>query len=127
MPYYIVGNGQVGSGDINEALVAIQSQDFINYTNASTALAAGDVVVINDIVGVADEAIANGATGRVSIGGVRTLPKEAVTINQGAKVNWNASSELATTSVTSNYVGIAIAQAATIATSVRVRLAGAGT
>lgn len=126
-PFVQVSSGQVGSGNINTALADIQSDNFIRYT-AGADIAAGDVVVVNDIVCYAPHAIANGATGWLDMGGVHDIPKYTdVAVLQGQKINWDSSSEIATLSATSNYAGVAIAAAAEAVAAVRVKFAGAGT
>lgn len=69
-----------------------QPGEVIDYTNAGTAIAAGDVVRIGKILGVALVDIANGATGSVQISGVFTVPKvSAAVIAQGENLTWDAS------------------------------------
>lgn len=59
---------------------------------ASGAIAAGDVVVMGDIVGLALVAIADTESGSVSIEGVHTVPKVAgVAWAQGDSLDWDAS------------------------------------
>lgn len=51
---------------------------------AGSAIASGDLVVIGELVGVANDAIANGATGVVHVQGVFSVPKEAgLAVTQG--------------------------------------------
>lgn len=70
-----------------------QPGEVLDWTNATgAAVAAGDVVAISNILGVALVDIANGATGSVSISGVYTLPKvSAAVIAQGDSLTWDVS------------------------------------
>ena len=70
----------------------VQNGEVLAYTNAGSAIASGDVVVIGNIMGVALTDIANLETGSVAIEGVFTLPKVAgAVIAQGEKVIWDVS------------------------------------
>ena len=70
----------------------VQDGGVIQHTNSGTALAAGDPVVIGNLIGVALVDIANGATGSVAIEGVFALPKvDAAVIAQGEKLTFDAS------------------------------------
>jgi predicted RecA/RadA family phage recombinase len=69
-----------------------QPGEVIDYTNAGSAITAGQVVRIGKILGVALVNIANGATGSVQISGVFTVPKvSAAVIAQGENLTWDAS------------------------------------
>ena len=103
----------------------VQSGDYLDYTAGST-IAAGDVVVIGSLVGVAPRPIANGDTGVVAVEGVYSVPKHSSganseTIAAGAQVKWYATSGVATT-VTGVNMGYAVAQAVTGASTVNVKL-----
>lgn len=64
----------------------------IQYTHSGTALVSGQVVRIGKILGVALQAIANGATGSVAIEGIFTVPKvSGAVIAQGENLTWDAS------------------------------------
>jgi predicted RecA/RadA family phage recombinase len=68
----------------------IHDGDSIDYTPA-TDVAAGDVVVQGDLVGIAKRDIPAGALGALAVTGVFDMPKLAnagVTIAAGAKVYW---------------------------------------
>ena len=97
----------------------------IDYT-PSSAVASGDVVVIGDIVAVATEPIAANALGAVDVEGVFTFPKattSASAITAGAKLYWDASGEVVTTTPGENKtVGYAIAAADATAATVDVKL-----
>ena len=70
----------------------VQNGEVLAYTNAGSAIASGDVVVIGNIMGVAMTDIATDETGSVAIEGVFVLPKvEGAVIGQGESVIWDAS------------------------------------
>lgn len=71
----------------------VQAGEVITYTNAGSAISAGDVVVIGNQIGVAlvDIAASTG-TGSVAIEGVFTVPKvSAAVIAQGEAVIYDLS------------------------------------
>jgi predicted RecA/RadA family phage recombinase len=105
--------------------VTVQEGKYIDYTAGST-IAAGDVVVIGSLVGVAPRPIANGADGVVQIEGVCAMPKPsagsgAETISAGAQVLYYATSGIANT-VTGTAAGYAVAEAVTGSSTVNVKL-----
>lgn len=70
----------------------VQEGKVIEWANGGTAVASGDVVVVGQILGVALEAIANGASGQVQIGEVFNVPKvSAAEIAQGESLTWDVS------------------------------------
>jgi predicted RecA/RadA family phage recombinase len=79
----------------------VQGDCLIDYT-PSAAVAAGDVVVLNDLVTVAPVAIAANALGAVSVEGVWSMPKATGAINQGALVYWDATAGNITTTSSGN-------------------------
>lgn len=97
----------------------------IDYT-PSSAVASGDVVVIGDIVAVATEPIAANVLGAVDVEGVFTFPKattSASAITAGAKLYWDDSGEVVTTTHGENKtVGYAVAAAGATAATVDVKL-----
>lgn len=101
--------------------------DTIEYTPAAD-VAAGDVVVQGDLVGVAVLDIKAGMLGGLAVSGVFEFPKFTGTgnaITAGAKLYWNAAGSAVMTtdsSGTYKYVGKAVAAADIAATTVRVRL-----
>lgn len=104
----------------------VQGDCLIDYT-PSSAVAAGDVVVLADLVCVANRPIAANALGAVSIDGVHSLPKAAAAsgkaISQGAVVYWDATAGNITTTATDNKrAGKAAAAALTTDTTVQVIL-----
>lgn len=103
-----------------------QKGGLIEHT-ASGAIAAGDVVVIGSLVGVAPRPIANGALGAVAVEGVYTIPKLATgtegAITAGQKVYWYAASGVAAVShATGVAMGYAVAAAGEQTTTVNVKL-----
>jgi len=106
----------------------VQDGDILNHTPGS-AVAAGDVVVIGSIVGVATQAIAASAQGAVTVEGVFAMPKPAAgsgseTISAGAKVYYYATSGIANTT-TGVVAGYAAAEAVTGSSTVDVLLSRA--
>lgn len=94
----------------------------IDYIPAAD-VAAGDVVVIGDIVGVAPFDIPAGALGAVALTGVWETVKDAAAITMGAKVYWNATDGKATATAGSNkLLGYAVAAAAADGETVQVRI-----
>ncbi len=95
------------------------------YTPGS-AVAAGDVVVIGEIVAVAPRVIEASVLGSVTIEGVMTFPKATLStsaIAQGVKVYWDASGEVITTTASTNKVaGVAHEAAAAADATVNVKL-----
>jgi predicted RecA/RadA family phage recombinase len=102
--------------------------DVIDYT-PSSAVSAGDVVVIGNIVGVATEDIAADDLGSLAIEGVFSLAKATLStsaITQGTKLYWDASGEQVTETEGSNKVaGYATKAASASDTTVEVKLARA--
>lgn len=73
----------------------VQKGDVVDHTPAA-AVAAGDVVVIGSLVGVAPRAIAANALGSLAIEGVFELPvATGATGAQGSAINWYAVSGVA--------------------------------
>ena len=73
----------------------VQDGDLLDYTPAS-AVAAGDVVVIGSLVGVAPRPIAANTVGALSVEGVYTMPcATGATGAQGSAINWYATSGVA--------------------------------
>jgi predicted RecA/RadA family phage recombinase len=97
----------------------------IDYTPGAD-VAAGDVVVQNDLLGVAKLDIAANTLGALAVIGVFDVPKATgagTAIGAGAKVYWNATAKQATTTATGNkYLGKTIKAAVDADATVRVRL-----
>jgi predicted RecA/RadA family phage recombinase len=79
----------------------VQEGRLIDHT-PSSAVAAGAVVVLNDLVCVAPHAIAANALGKVDVGGSWSMPKATGAIGQGALVYWDATAGNITTTATNN-------------------------
>jgi predicted RecA/RadA family phage recombinase len=73
----------------------VQKGDLIDHSPAA-AVAAGEVVVIGSLVGVAPRAIAANAVGSLAIDGVFEMPvATGATGAQGSAINWYAVSGVA--------------------------------
>lgn len=105
----------------------IHDGNAIDYTPGA-AVAAGDVVVQGDLIGIAKLDIAAGQLGALAVTGVFDVPKATGTgtdITAGAKVWWNATDgqiEKVVGDPARPYLGKAVRAAATTDTTVRVRL-----
>jgi len=103
----------------------VQEGDAVDYT-PSADVAAGDVVVQGDLVGVAPRPIAANTLGALAVGGVFEFPKATGTgkaIAAGKKVYWDATNKQATeTSSGNTYLGKTVAAVGDSDATVRVRL-----
>ncbi|MBI1373629.1 MAG: DUF2190 family protein, partial [Phycisphaera sp.] len=103
----------------------IHDGDAIDYTPA-TDVVAGDVIVQEDLVGVAKLDIPANTLGTLHVTGVFNFPKatgSGTAIPAGKKVNWDATSKVATTIVGTNKpLGKTVAAAGESDETVRVRL-----
>ena len=99
--------------------------DVIDYTPAS-AVSSGDVVVLQDLVGVARADIAANALGSLVVRGNVSFPKStgsSTAIAQGTGLYWDAGSEVVTATKSSNKpIGPAAAAATDSAATVDVLL-----
>ena len=95
----------------------------IDYTPVA-AVAAGAVVVLGSVgVGVADRPIAAGEKGALVVEGVCDFPKASGAINAYAKVYWDATNSVATTTSSGNtLIGYVTEAAASGDATVRVKL-----
>jgi len=96
----------------------------IDHTPTS-AVAAGGVVVVGSIVGVAPRAISANALGAIQIEGVFEFPKASATVvTAGAAVYWDADpGAIVVTQATGDvFCGHAVAAAGNGATTVQVKL-----
>lgn len=99
----------------------------IDYTPGAD-VSAGDVVVQNDLVGIAKLDIASGALGALAVTGVFDLPKATgvgEAIAAGAKVYWDAGNTVATTDPAAGankYLGKTVRDAGDDDATVRIRL-----
>lgn len=93
---------------------------------APADVSSGGVVIAGDIKGIAAGNAASGAPVDVATTGVFELPKvgaDAFTL--GAKVYWDATAKLCTTTSSGNtLLGVAVAAAAASTATVRLRLSG---
>jgi len=103
----------------------IHDGDSIDYTPA-LAVDAGDVIVQDELVGVAKLDIAAGALGALAVAGVFDFPKStgsSSAIVAGDNCYWDAGNEVATTTAsTHKLIGKAVAAATDDDTTVRVRM-----
>ena len=98
----------------------VQRGESIDYTPAA-AVAAGDIVVQGDLVGVAKLDIPAGKLGSLSVCGVYDIVKKASeTITVGAQIYWDGAAATATGGDT--ILGISVAEAAGTNATVRVLL-----
>lgn len=93
---------------------------------APAAVASGEVVIAGDIKGIAAGAAALGEAVDVVTTGVFDLAKVgANAFTLGAKVYWDATAKLATSTSSGNtLIGVAVADAGASTAAVRVRLSG---
>lgn len=103
----------------------VQDDDLIDYTPTAD-VAAGTVVVIGELIGVALRALPANTLGSLSTEGIFDVPKAAgagTAITAGTKVYWDATNKVATATVgTNKYLGKTTRDAADADTTVRVRL-----
>ena len=103
----------------------IQNGDSLDYTPGAD-VAAGAVVVQNDLIGVAKRPIAANTLGSLAVSGVFDFPKSTAggsAIAAGATVYWNAAAQQATTTSAGNkLLGKTTKAAADADATVRVRL-----
>lgn len=105
----------------------VQEGASIDHTpEPESAVAAGDVVVQGDLVGVAKVPIAAEKLGALAVQGVFDFPKgtgSASAIAAGKKVYWDEDSEVATEAAAGNtYLGKTILAATADDDTVRVRM-----
>lgn len=103
----------------------IQPGDTITIP-APAAVASGEPVIAGDIIGIAAGAAASGQPVDVNTSGVWDLSKvSANAFALGAKVYWDATAKLATSTASGNtLIGVAVAAAGASTAAVRVRLSG---
>ena len=98
----------------------------IEYTPSGSSVAAGEVLVLGELVCIAKTDIADGEEGALTIEGVADVVKTGgggITFAQGAVVYWDATGNVATSTAGANKImGKAVAAAADDDTSVRVKL-----
>ena len=79
----------------------VQRGESIDYTPDSP-VAAGDLVIVNDLVGVAKLDIAPGELGALAVGGVYEFPKGSAAIAFGKKAYWDATNSAVVATATGN-------------------------
>jgi predicted RecA/RadA family phage recombinase len=103
----------------------VQKGESIDYTPAAD-VAAGDVVVIGNIVGVAKLDIPANTLGSLSLTGIYAVVKDTTVIGLGTKVYWNAANKKATTTATNNTsIGLAVSASGSADGEVLLLLMGA--
>lgn len=102
-----------------------ETVDFI----APADVAAGDVVVVGELVGIAQSAGKAGETGAMAVDGVYELPKAVgagTALAAGVKVNWDATNKVVTTAAggggVNKFVGKTLNAVGVNDATVRVRL-----
>jgi predicted RecA/RadA family phage recombinase len=102
---------------------AISIGNRVNYT-PSSAVSLGAVVVVGQLVGVADRPIPANTLGALAVSGIFGMPKATGTgsaLSLGAKVYWDATNSVVTATVGSNvYVGKVVKAAVDADASVEV-------
>lgn len=89
----------------------VQKGDSIDY-RPSENIAAGDVIVVADLIGVARLDIAAGTLGSLAVVGVFDVVKATTAVTAGSTVYWDAGAKQATlVSGSNHYLGKAIAAA----------------
>lgn len=105
--------------------IFVHDGDSIDYTPSSD-VAAGDVVVQGDLIGVAKRDIPAGTLGALAVTGVFDVPKASgvgTAIVAGAEVYWDAVNKRVTTTADGHeYLGKTVAAAGDDDATVRVRL-----
>ena len=97
----------------------VQDGKAIDY-RPSEAIAAGDVIVLGDLIGIARLDIAANTLGSLAVVGVFDAPKATGGITAGAAVYWDATNAKVTTTAADNpYLGKAILAAESADESVR--------
>jgi len=100
----------------------VQKGDSIDY-RPSESVAAGDVVVIADLIGIARLDIEAGTLGSLAVVGVFDVVKAETAIPSGSTVYWDAGAQKATlVSGSNHYLGKAIAASTAADETVRVLL-----
>ena len=86
----------------------VQKGESIDY-RPSEAVAAGDVIVLNNLVGVARLDIAADTLGSLAVVGMFDVAKAAGAVAAGTAVYWDAANHAATTTAAGNpYLGKAV-------------------
>ena len=100
----------------------VQKGESIDY-RAETPVAAGDVIIQDNLAGIARLDIPEGKLGSLAVVGVFDIAKDDSAVTAGNAVYWNAEARKATVDKTGNqYLGKAILDADTSGETVRVLL-----
>ena len=106
----------------------IQKGGTVDFVPAAD-VAVGDVVVVGELVGIAQNAVKAGETGAMAVTGVYELPKAVgagAALAAGVKVNWDATNKVVTTAAggggVNKFVGKTLAAVGVNDTAVRVLL-----
>lgn len=102
----------------------VQMGDAVDFVPAAD-VAAGDVVVLGDLAGVAKRAVQAGVLGALSLVGVYDFAKGAGAIPKGSRLYWDETAKVATTSDgggANKYLGKSVKDAADADAIVRARL-----
>lgn len=100
----------------------IQEGEVWPFTAAAT-IAAGDLVAVSTIVGVAISDVASGASGLIQTSGVFEVGKETGAIAQGDSLYLKATTKKVTTTSADNvFVGYAFSSALSADTTVQVKI-----
>lgn len=106
------------------------AKNYIQPGNAITITApqpviGGEGILIEKLFGIATHAAQAGEELELSLVGVFCLPKDGTDISLGQRVYWNKTTNIITTTASSNtLVGVAVENAAISVTQVNVRLNG---
>ena len=102
----------------------VQIGDTIDYRPA-TDVAAGDLVIRGEIIGVAKLDIPANTLGAISLTGIYDVEKINVAIDMGEKVYWDATTKKITSFPTDNTeIGICVQPAEASDTTARIRIKG---
>ena len=103
--------------------IFVQTGDAIDYT-PTVDVAAGEVIVLGDLVGVAKQPIKANQLGSLAVSGVFDFEKASGAISVGALVYWDDDDDRVATTVASGnkLLGKAVRAAAAADATVRVRL-----
>lgn len=106
----------------NENARFVSTADRIDY-RPDTDVKGGDVIVLNDLLGVATQDIPANSLGSLAVEGGVELPKKTdQEIEAGKIVNWSIIEDCAKLSVADCRAGKAIAHALAAATTVKVKI-----
>lgn len=102
----------------------VQRGESIDYV-PETAVAAGDLIILNDLVGVAKLDIPAVTLGALAVGGVYEFPKGSSAVAFGKKAYWDATAKTVVTTATGNtLIGKAVSDAAVADATVLILLNG---